>query len=95
MVVDPADPAFTNPTKPIGPFYDADKAAELRQQGFTVIEDSGRGYRRVVPSPMPAAIGEIYAVRALVNSGTLVICSGGGGIPVIRDGKASFMAWRR
>lgn len=85
MVVDPNDPAFSNPTKPIGPFYTQEKAEELKSQGFHVIEDSGRGYRRVVPSPMPAAIAEIYAVKTLVNSGTLVICSGGGGIPVVRD----------
>jgi carbamate kinase len=85
MVVDPNDPAFSNPTKPIGPFYNADKAQQLRAEGFTVIEDSGRGYRRVVPSPQPAAIAEIYAIRTLVNAGALVICSGGGGIPVVRD----------
>jgi carbamate kinase len=85
VVVDPDDPAFQNPTKPIGPFYTAEKAEVLRSRGFTVIEDSGRGYRRVVPSPMPAALAEIYAVRALVNSGTLVICLGGGGVPVVRD----------
>lgn len=85
MVVDPNDPAFSNPTKPIGPFYTAEKAEEMRAKGYTVIEDSGRGYRRVVPSPQPAAIAEIYAVRTLVNAGTLVICSGGGGIPVVRD----------
>ena len=85
VVVDPADPAFSHPTKPIGPFYDAAKAEELRARGYTVIEDSGRGYRRVVPSPMPAAIAEIYAIRTLVNSGALVICAGGGGIPVVRN----------
>lgn len=84
-VVDPADPAFKHPTKPIGPFYSAERAEQLRGQGYSVIEDSGRGYRRVVPSPQPAAIAEIYAVRTLVNSGALVICSGGGGIPVVRD----------
>ena len=85
MVVDPNDPAFENPTKPVGPFYTAEKAEEIRKQGFRVVEDSGRGYRRVVPSPQPAAIAEIYAIRTLVNSGTLVICSGGGGVPVLRD----------
>jgi carbamate kinase len=85
VVVDPKDPAFQNPTKPIGPFYDAQQAEAMRGRGVHVIEDSGRGYRRVVPSPQPAAIAEIYAVRALVSSGTLVICSGGGGIPVVRD----------
>ena len=85
MVVDPKDPAFENPTKPVGPFYTAEKAEELRKRGFHVIEDSGKGYRRVVPSPQPAAIAEIYAIKTLVNSGTLVICSGGGGVPVVRD----------
>jgi carbamate kinase len=87
MVVDPNDPAFSNPTKPIGPFYSREKAEELRAKGYTVVEDSGRGYRRVVPSPQPAAIAEIYAIRTLVNSGALVICAGGGGIPVVRDGE--------
>jgi carbamate kinase len=85
MVVDPSDPAFSNPTKPIGPFYSKEKSEELRAKGYTVIEDSGRGYRRVVPSPQPAAVAEIYAIRTLVDSGALVICSGGGGIPVVRD----------
>lgn len=85
MVVDPKDPAFANPTKPIGPFYTLEKAEALRAKGYTIIEDSGRGYRRVVPSPQPAAIAEIYAIRTLVNSGALVICGGGGGIPVVRD----------
>ena len=85
MVVDPNDPAFSNPTKPIGPFYTREKGEELRAKGYTIIEDSGRGYRRVVPSPQPAALAEIYAIRTLVNSGALVICSGGGGIPVVRD----------
>lgn len=84
-LVDAKDPAFGNPTKPIGPFYTAQKAEELRAKGYTVVEDSGRGYRRVVPSPMPAAIVEIYAIKTLVNSGAIVICAGGGGIPVVRE----------
>lgn len=84
-VVDPADPAFKNPTKPVGPFYSPEKGEQLRAQGHTIVEDSGRGYRRVVPSPMPAAICEIYAIKTLVNSGALVICAGGGGVPVVRD----------
>jgi carbamate kinase len=87
MVVDPADPAFSHPTKPIGPFYTREKAEELQARGFSMVEDAGRGYRRVVPSPMPAAIAEIYAVKTLINSGALVICAGGGGIPVVRDQK--------
>lgn len=85
VVVDPADRAFANPTKPIGPFYTPEQAREMEVGGFTMKEDSGRGYRRVVPSPQPAAIAEIYAVQTLVNSGALVICSGGGGVPVVRD----------
>jgi carbamate kinase len=85
MIVDPNDPAFDNPTKPIGPYYTAEKAAEIRKQGYTVSDDSGKGQRRMVPSPAPIAIEEIAAVRSLVESGTLVICSGGGGIPVVRD----------
>jgi carbamate kinase len=87
VLVDPNDPAFSKPTKPVGPFYTAEKAEQLRAKGYTVIEDSGRGYRRVVPSPMPMAIAEIYAIRTLINSGTLVICAGGGGVPVVRDEK--------
>ena len=85
VVIDPNDPAFSNPTKPIGPFYTAGEATGLRAKGYTIIEDSGRGYRRVVPSPQPAAVAEIYAIRTLVNAGALVICAGGGGIPVMRD----------
>jgi carbamate kinase len=85
MVVDPNDPAFQNPTKPVGPFYTQEKAEALRAQGFVVIEDSGRGYRRVVPSPAPVAIAEIYAIRTLINAGALVISAGGGGVPVSRD----------
>lgn len=85
MVVDPADPAFANPTKPVGPFYTSEKAKELRARGYTVVEDSGRGYRRVVPSPMPVAIAEIYGIKTLINAGALVICAGGGGVPVVRD----------
>ena len=85
VVVDPEDRAFQNPTKPIGPYYSAEKAEELRKKGFTVSDDSGKGQRRVVPSPVPVAIEEIEVIRALVESGALVICCGGGGIPVVRD----------
>lgn len=84
MLVDPADPAFANPTKPVGPFYTAEKAEELRAKGMVLVDDSGRGYRRVVPSPLPVALAEIYAIKTLINSGTLVICAGGGGVPVVR-----------
>ena len=82
--VDENDPAFLNPTKPLGHFMtkaDADKAVE---SGIQVVEDAGRGYRRVVASPKPAEIIEIDTVRDLLNAGEIVIASGGGGIPVIR-----------
>jgi len=64
--VNPKDKAFQNPTKPVGPFYDKKKGEELKKKGYTVIEDSGRGYRRVVPSPIPIHIAEIEAIRTLV-----------------------------
>jgi carbamate kinase len=83
-VVDRDDPAFANPTKPIGPFYTAAQAAgRERRSGWTMIEDSGRGYRRVVASPKPVRIVESAQIRTLVDAGHLVIAVGGGGIPVI------------
>ena len=82
--VDKNDPAFTHPTKPVGPFYDRATGEQLKKRGYTVIEDSGRGYRRVVPSPLPKAIVEVEAVRTLLKNGVIVVASGGGGIPVIR-----------
>lgn len=86
-VVDPNDPAFAHPTKPIGSFMNREEAERRqREDGWEVIEDSGRGWRRVVPSPHPEAIVEADAVRLLLDSGYVVIAGGGGGIPVIRDG---------
>lgn len=82
--VDAQDKAFKQPTKPVGPFYDKKGGEELKKKGCTVIEDSGRGYRRVVPSPIPKHIIEIEAVRCLTNNGVIVVASGGGGIPVIK-----------
>jgi carbamate kinase len=89
VVVDEADPAFDDPTKPIGPFYDASRADELeRERGWTLHEDAGRGWRRVVPSPQPLEVLELEAVRTLLESGALVVAAGGGGIPVVpRDGR--------
>ena len=85
-VVDPADPAFANPTKPIGPFYTEEQARELaRQTGHVYAEDAGRGWRRLVPSPDPVAIVEAQVIRDLVQQGVVVIAVGGGGIPVVRD----------
>jgi carbamate kinase len=83
--VDPQDPAFRNPTKPIGPFLskaEADRKAMERRHVFK--EDSGRGYRRVVASPKPKAIVEIDTIKTLADAGFVVIAAGGGGIPVFR-----------
>jgi carbamate kinase len=82
--VDPDDEAFERPTKPVGPFYTEEHARKLeRERGWTVAEDAGRGFRRLVPSPRPVEIVELKAVDALLRSGTLVIACGGGGIPVV------------
>eukprot|EP01028_Stygiella_incarcerata_P012709 TRINITY_DN80244_c0_g1_i1.p2 TRINITY_DN80244_c0_g1~~TRINITY_DN80244_c0_g1_i1.p2 ORF type:complete len:319 (+),score=116.89 TRINITY_DN80244_c0_g1_i1:83-1039(+) len=83
--VDKNDPAFQDPTKPIGKFYSKEDAMKLRAEGKTVVEDAGRGYRVVVASPTPKSIIEKDAIKALVDGGHIVIASGGGGIPVIRD----------
>jgi carbamate kinase len=87
VVVDEADPAFRTPTKPIGRFYRYEEAEALRlERGWDMVEDAGRGYRRVVASPIPRNIVEWPAVKTLVNAGTLVIATGGGGVPVVSDG---------
>ena len=84
VVVDPNDPLFLNPSKPIGTFYSKEEAENLsKTKGYTMKEDAGRGYRRVVPSPLPIDIVEIDAIKELLNNGQVVICAGGGGIPVI------------
>ena len=85
-LVDAEDPAFRNPTKPVGPFYTAKEAKQLREsKGWRMISDSGRGYRRVVPSPTPLDILERDTIIRLFETGTVVIGVGGGGVPVIRD----------
>jgi carbamate kinase len=84
--VDKDDPAFANPTKPIGKFVSKEEAEKLeKEEGYIMVEDSGRGYRRVVASPLPAEIVELDAIRSLVDSGELVIACGGGGIPVTKE----------
>lgn len=84
--VDKNDPSFDNPSKPIGPFLTKEEAdEESKKDGAVYIEDSGRGYRKVVPSPMPQEIVEKDAVKALVDAGVLTICAGGGGVPVYED----------
>ncbi|QJY46127.1 carbamate kinase [Pseudonocardia broussonetiae] len=87
MVVDADDPAFARPTKPIGPFLDEDTARRhAAERGWTVGEDAGRGWRRLVASPEPRRIVEIDDVRALVDRGSVVVAAGGGGIPVVQAG---------
>jgi len=83
VLVDPADPQGRVPTKPIGPFYTAAQAEELKQKGYALMEDAHRGYRRVVPSPRPVRIVEQEVISALFESGVIVIAVGGGGIPVV------------
>jgi len=84
VAVDKNDPAFQNPTKPVGMFYSkAESESIALQKGFTFVEDAGRGYRRVVPSPLPIKIVELNVIKQLVSHGDIVITVGGGGIPVI------------
>ena len=85
VIVDRRDPAFRNPTKPIGPFYTAEEAGKLEQEkGYVMREDAGRGWRRVVPSPLPQKIVEIGAVRLLWHHAIVITC-GGGGVPVVEN----------
>ena len=84
VVVDPDDPSFANPTKPIGPFMsEAEARQHEKDDGWAIAEDAGRGWRRLVPSPKPLQIVELETIRKLLDSGTLVVAAGGGGIPVI------------
>lgn len=88
VVVDRNDPKFKSPSKPIGPFYTAEEAQSIAaEKGYTLKEDAGRGWRRVVASPMPVEIVELNAVKALLGAGFIPITVGGGGIPVIRNEK--------
>jgi len=91
VVVDKDDPAFGKPTKPVGPFYPKFRAQQLsRQKKWTMVEDAGRGFRRVVPSPLPIDIVPKWMVRDLVMSGRVVIAAGGGGIPVIINSRGLY-----
>ena len=88
VVVDGDDPAFGRPTKPIGPFYAEKEAKSLSAaRGFKMVEDAGRGWRRVVPSPRPVRIVEADSIRRLALAGDVVIAAGGGGVPVVEDAK--------
>jgi carbamate kinase len=108
VLVSSRDPAFRNPTKPVGRFYTREEAEERRARlGWQMVEDAHRGYRRVVPSPEPQEIMELRAISAALAQGTLVICCGGGGIPVVfrkrqlagveavidKDRASSLLAW--
>ena len=87
VVVDKDDQAFQNPSKPVGPFYSGEEARKLEnEKGYHVREDAGRGWRRVVPSPNPIEIFEKEAIRQLIEARSIVIASGGGGIPVLKEG---------
>ncbi len=86
IVVDEHDPAFAHPTKPVGPFYAEEESKELaRTMGWEMVEDAGRGYRRVVPSPQPLDIIEKEGIKHLIEADVIVIAAGGGGIPVRKD----------
>jgi carbamate kinase len=88
VVVDSDDPAFLHPTKPIGPFYSAEEASLLATtKKWKLMEDSGRGYRRVVPSPRPVRIVEANVIKRLALDGVIVIAAGGGGVPVVESGR--------
>ena len=97
VAVDPEDPAFANPSKPVGPFYSEGEAKKMMlEEGLAMREDAGRGWRRVVPSPEPSEIVQLEAIRdpgrrAAASS----ICSGGGGVPVVRDRRAPSAASTR
>ena len=85
VVVAEDDPAFERPTKPIGPFYASEQAQTLeRERGWNLVEEQGRGWRRVVPSPVPLEVVELAQIRALLDAGALPVACGGGGIPVVR-----------
>jgi len=85
------DPGFAAPTKPVGRFFGKEEADRLaREHGWRFVEDSGRGYRRVVPSPAPRAILDLPTIRALLDAGTIPIAAGGGGIPVVRDSNGDY-----
>src|SRR5437588_6396537 len=86
VLVNKDDPAMHNPSKPIGSFFKEEEArAKMAQESWAMVEDAGRGWRRVVPSPQPQEIIERDAIEALIKSGFIVVAVGGGGIPVVQD----------
>ena len=92
VLVDKNDPAFKNPSKPIGGFMEEDEASRRAEEmGWNVVEDAGRGWRRVVASPLPKKVVELEAVKALIQAGVIVITVGGGGIPVIEESENKYI----
>ncbi len=90
VLVNPEDPALSNPTKPVGKFYEAEEAAQMKsERGWAMVEDAGRGWRRVVASPRPHKIVQLETIRLLAQAGVTVIACGGGGIPVVRNDDGS------
>ncbi|MBT3262682.1 carbamate kinase [Candidatus Woesearchaeota archaeon] len=85
VIVNKKDPAFKDPTKPIGPFYTKTQATKLKKKGFKVVNQIGRGYRKVVPSPKPISIDDVKIIQALLEFKSIVIAAGGGGVPVIKE----------
>jgi carbamate kinase len=91
VLVDRNDPAFEKPTKPVGPFYTKFRAQQLtREKKWTMVEDAGRGYRKIVPSPKPIDIVPKWIIRDLVQAGRIVVAAGGGGIPVIINNRGLY-----
>ena len=85
VLVDRRDPLFMRPTKPIGSFYTKEQADVFKKQGFHIVDDAGRGFRKVVPSPKPKAVLEASTIRSLVRAGNIVVAAGGGGIPIYKE----------
>lgn len=90
VVADRNDPQLKNPSKPIGPFYSKEEIDRVRERKITIVEDSGRGYRRVVPSPIPLDVVEKETIKKLIENGVIVIAAGGGGMPVYIDEKGNY-----
>lgn len=88
--VDAGDPAFHNPSKPIGPFFKEEEARQYEAKGWRMMHDAGRGWRHCVASPEPRSVVNLHVVQALLDAGTVVIAGGGGGIPVVRDAKGEW-----
>ncbi len=85
VVVEKKDPAFKNPTKPIGPFYKKPEAKKLEKKGFNIVHQVGRGWRKVVPSPKPKSIDDVKIIKTLLENNSIIIAAGGGGVPIIKN----------